>query len=105
MKRKVYNKKSRKVGINKNLVISNCTTLEDLRSRCVEGALVIDSLLLDLIEVAYNNPAYKIELKEIYDGIAPTAAILRGTASFIDREDNATNPKLEVLDKDGTTIV
>lgn len=100
MKRKVYNKKSKKVTINPNLMISDCKELPDLREKCNQVVIIIDALLLDFIEVAYHNPSYKIELKEIYDGIAPTAAILRGTVAFIDREDNATRPTLNTIEED-----
>lgn len=101
MKRKVYNKRSKKVSVNTEIAISDCRELGGLRENCNRAAINIDALLLNFIEAAYNNPSYKSELKTIYDAIAPTASILRGMVAFLDREDNITRPALNTVEEKG----
>ena len=88
-------KKSRK---SKRVIkISNIETLEQLRNKSIELAKSIELYNLDIIEIAFKNPAYISELKQIHDAIAPSAVILKGFAAFLDREDNLTKDTLEVI--------
>jgi hypothetical protein len=105
MKRKTT-KRTKKVFVNKNLVVSDCTTLEELRDRVNQLSINFDIVMLDFIETAFNNPAYKDELKAVYDKMGETASILRGFVKYLDREDNLTKDTLEVIDetKSETTI-
>jgi hypothetical protein len=104
MKRKTQ-RRTKKQPVNRNLVVSDCTTIPDLQERFTQMAINIDILLLDIIETAYNTPAYKEQLKEIYDGIAPVTSILRGTVEYFNREEGLLTPNLEKVEDNGITII
>lgn len=89
-------KKSRK---SKNAIkISNIETLEQLRNESVALSQAIELYNLHIIEIAFKNPQYIVELKQIHDSIAPIAVILKGFTSFLDREDNINNARSEVIE-------
>lgn len=104
MKRKTT-RRTKKQLVNRNLVISDCKTIPELQERFSQIAINIDILLLDIIETAFNTPAYKAQLKEIYDGIAPVTSILRGSVEYFNREEGLFTPSLEKVEDNGTITI
>ena len=90
-------RRTKKVLVNRNLIVSDCTTLEILRDKVNQLGINFDIVMLDFVETAYHNPAYKDELKAVYDKMGETASILRGFVKYLDREDNLTKDTLEVV--------
>lgn len=88
-------KRTRK--LKRAIKISNIETLEQLRNESIKLATAIEVYNLHIVEIAYKNPAYISELKQIHDTIAPTAVILKGFTAFLDREDNINKNTLEVI--------
>lgn len=89
-----------RIKFKKSIIISDCTTITELQNRCTEAALIIDSLLLDMIETAYNNPMYKEQLKEIHNAVADTPVLLKGLVAYFNREEGLFTPTLEKVEED-----
>lgn len=93
------------IKLKKSIVITDCTTIQELQKRCSDVALTIDSLLLDMVEAAYHNKMYKEQLKEVHNAISDTPVLLKGLVAYFDREEGLFTPKLEKVNDDGTTII